>query len=126
MRRIKPIFVENLELIISSGLEIPPIKLGHELIFDRNSPAFGRTGLKLTGIACIDDTMIRPLIEGTLPEPTIQRAAPPRNEAGTEVYRRPMEFDDDDGVDDLDDIDDLWEKSIFVPFNPIEDPPQKG
>lgn len=125
MKGIKPIFVENLELIISSGLEIPPIKPGHELIFERG-PMFGRTGLKLTGIARIDEAIILPLIEGTSPEPATRRAAPPRNEAGTEVYQRPMEFDDDDGVDDLDDIDDLWEKSIFVPFNPIEDPPQKG
>ena len=43
MKGIKPIFVENLELIISSGLEIPPIKPGHELIFERG-PMFGRTG----------------------------------------------------------------------------------
>ena len=50
---------------------------------------------------------------------------PPHNEAGTEDFQGPVEFNDDDDVDNLDDIDDLWEKSIFVPFNPI-DPPQNN
>ena len=124
MKGIKPIFVENLELIISSGLEIPPIKPGHELIFERG-PMFGRTGLKLTGIARIDEAIILPLIEGTSPEPETRRVEPPHNEAGTEDFQGPVEFNDDDDVDNLDDIDDLWEKSIFVPFNPI-DPPQNN
>lgn len=119
MRKIRPIFVENPELITSSGLDIPPIKPGHELIFDRNGPTFGRTGLKLTGIARIDDTMITPLIEGTLSEPTAQRVEPPRDEGDSDAFWDSAESDDDD------DVDDLWENSIFVPFDPVEDPPRK-
>ena len=68
MKGIKPIFVENLELIISSGLEIPPIKPGHELIFERG-PMFGRTGLKLTGIARIDEAIMRLIHRGVLAFP---------------------------------------------------------
>lgn len=119
MKGIKPIFVENLELIISSGLDIPPIKPGHELIFERG-PMFGRTGLKLTGIARIDEAIILPLIEGTSPEPATRSVEPPRDEGDSDAFWDSAESDDDD------DVDDLWENSIFVPFDPIEDPPRKS